>query len=64
MHCKWSHGITNNKISIGCKTKSIEEWEVFFNSNEEFQTKRDTKEFKQIQAVFEAYKAYLTFLNK
>jgi hypothetical protein len=62
--CKWSVCHINGKIKIGCKEKNIEEWDIFFNSNEEYETKRDTQEFKQIQAVYESYKAYLTFLNK
>jgi hypothetical protein len=61
--CKWSHSIIDGKIKIGCKTKSIEEWESFFNSDEEFETKRDTQDFKQIRAVFESCKAYLNVLN-
>ena len=64
IHCKWTHGITDNKIHIGCEKRSIEEWEMFFNSDEELETSRNTAEFKQIQAVFESYKAYLNFLNK
>ena len=64
MYCKWSHGITNNNlIHIGCEKRTIEEWDIFFSSDEEFTTKRDTKEFRQIQAVYEGYKAYLTFLG-
>ena len=62
--CKWSNSIIGNKIQIGCKTKTIEEWEEFFNSDEEFETKRGTDDFKQIQAVFESYKAYINFLNQ
>jgi len=62
--CKWSHSIIRNKIQIGCKQKTISEWEEFFNSDKEFDTKRDTEDFKQIQAVFESYKAYLNHLNK
>jgi hypothetical protein len=65
MYCKWSHGITNgNLIHIGCEKKTIVEWDLFFNSDEKLSTERCTQEFKQIQAVFEAYKAYLNFLNK
>jgi len=63
--CKWSHGITNgNLIHIGCEKRTIEGWDLFFNSNEKLSTERGTQEFKQIQAVFEAYKGYLNFLNK
>jgi len=64
IYCKWNHSIINNKIQIGCKEKTIEGWDLFFGSDEVFETKRNTEEFKQIQAVYEAYKAYLTFLNK
>lgn len=63
IYCKWTHGITENKIHIGCEKRTIEEWDLFFNGNDIIETQRDTKEFKQIQAVFEAYKAYLNFLN-
>ena len=65
MYCKWSHGVTNGSlIQIGCKKRTIEDWDKFFSSNEEIETKRNTPEFKQIQAVYEAYKAYLTFLTE
>ena len=65
MYCKWSHGITNeNLIHIGCEKRTIEEWDVFFASDEVISTQRDTQEFKQIQSVYEAYKAYLTILSK
>ena len=64
IHCKWQHGITNgNLVHIGCKKRTIEDWDKFFNSDEVITTERGTKEFKQIQAVYEAYKAYLTFLD-
>ena len=64
IYCKWSHGITNgNLIHIGCEKRTIQEWNEFFDSDEEIETPRGTEEFKQIQAVYEAYKAYLTFLN-
>jgi len=61
--CKWSNGYKADKIKIGCKEKTIKEWEDFFKSEEEFETKRNTEGFKQIQAVFEAYKSYINFLN-
>jgi hypothetical protein len=61
--CKWPHSIVDGKIKIGCKVKSIEEWETFFNSAEVYATERNTQDFKQIRAVFESYKAYLNVLN-
>ena len=62
--CKWAHGIKGDLIKIGCKEKTIKEWEAFFASDLEFDTKRSTSEFKQIQAIFESYKAYMNFLAK
>jgi len=65
IYCKWTSGITQgNLIHIGCEKRTIKEWDLFFAGDEVLTTQRDTQEFKQIQAVFEAYKAYLTFLNK
>ena len=64
MYCKWNHGITDeNLIHIGCEKRTIEEWDKFFSSDEIISTERNTPEFKQIQAVYKAYKAYLTFLK-
>jgi hypothetical protein len=64
MYSKWSHSIVDNKIKIGREEKTIEEWENFFDSDEIFSIERNTSEFNQMQAVFEAYKGYLNFLNK
>ncbi len=63
LFCKWNFSIIGDKIQIGCKTKNIEDWDVFFQSSEEYSTKRNTQEFKQIQAVYNACKAYLLTLN-
>ena len=62
--CKWPHGIKGVFIKIGCKQKTIADWETFFASDLEFDTKRGTEDFKQIQAVFESYKAYMNFLSE
>ena len=59
MYCKWSHGITDGMIHIACDKRTIEEWDEFFASDKIIQTERDTEEFKQIQAVYNAYNAYL-----
>ena len=62
--CKWSHGITDKMIHIGCEKRSIEDWEKFFASNDVITTERNTDEFKQIEAVYNAYKSYILTLNK
>ena len=46
-------------IHIGCEKRTIEDWDIFFASDNIIQTDRNTEEFKQIQAVYNAYKAYL-----
>ena len=60
MFCNWTHGISEGDlIHIGCEKRTIEEWDKFFDSTDEIKTKRGTYEFKQIEAVYNAYKAYL-----
>jgi uncharacterized protein YjbI with pentapeptide repeats len=61
MYCKWAVTIINNEIiRIGCKEKSLLEWvEWFENSDEVYQTKRDSIEFKRIRASFYAHKTYI-----
>ncbi len=62
--CKWTVSIIGDKIKIGCKEQTIEEWDSFFASKEEFDTQRGTENFKQIEAMYLAYKAYFQHLNK
>ena len=64
LYCKWNYSILGDKIQIGCEGRTIEQWDLFFASEEVLSTQRNTDDFKQIQAVYEACKAYLTFLNK
>jgi hypothetical protein len=59
------HGITSgNLIHIGCEKRTIEDWDIFFASDDVISTPRNTPKFKQIEAVYNAYKAYLQTLNK
>ena len=62
--CKWSYGIKGDLIVIGCNQKTIEEWDLWFKSNEEYSTTRGTDEFKQIEAIYNALKSYYLTLNK
>lgn len=62
-HSKWLTGIKNNLIKIGCKEKTIEEWDLWFAGDEVFSTKRGTKEFAKIQANYLAVKAYVMFMK-
>jgi hypothetical protein len=61
---KWYISIVGNKIiKIGCKQKTIEDWDLWFSGIEEYDTKRGTDDFKRIYASYLAHKAYLTHLN-
>jgi hypothetical protein len=64
IYSKWNVSIQEDKIKIGCKVKSIEEWDLWFCSNLEYSTKRNSGDFKRIQANYLAVKAYYEFLNK
>ena len=46
--CKRSYGIKGDLIKIGCVEKTIEQWDLWFDSEEEYSTSRNTKDFKQI----------------
>ena len=62
--CKWEVSIKNDKISIGCKTKSVQDWDSFFLSDGVFDTTRDTEAFNRIEANYLAAKAYLNHMAK
>ena len=65
IYSKWNFSIENENLNIGCKTKTFSEWKEWFEeSEEEFSTKRNTEDFKRLQAMFYAYEAYYNFLNQ
>jgi len=63
LFCKWDYSILGDKIQIGCEKRTIEEWDKFFASEEVLSTKRNTEDFKQIEAIYNACKAYLITLS-
>ena len=64
LYCKWSTSIVNDSIQIGCKTKTVKEWNEFFKSDTVFDTERDTEDFARIEAMYKANKAYLQHMKK
>ena len=65
MYCKWIVSVINNKeIKIGCEIKTPKEWEEWLEGTDEFETPRNTPEFKQIEAVIRAHITYLKVLNE
>ena len=63
MYAKWSVGILGDKLSIGCKTKTFEEWVIWFAGSEEYSTPRNSEDFKRLHAIFLANKAYYEFMK-
>lgn len=51
--------IRGTDICAGCKTKSYKEWREWLNGTEEFETCRDTEEFKLIRAHILALCTYI-----
>ena len=58
LYSKWPITFHGDKIKIGCEEKTIEEWDKWFASGKEFETKRGTEDFKRIEAHYKAYRAY------
>ncbi len=63
IYCKWSISIKGDNINIGCKSMTIEDWDKWFNSDKEFETSRDSIEFKMIHANYKAVREYYLHLN-
>ena len=65
IYARWGFAFKNDKLKIGCKIKTIDDWKDWFeNSTEEFITKRGTEDFKRLQAMYYAHEVYYNFLNK
>jgi hypothetical protein len=67
IYCKWSvtWSTVDAKISvaIGCKSKSIDDWDAWFSGSEQFDTPRDTDDFRRINANYLAVRAYLVAMG-
>ena len=61
--CNWSVSILGDTIQIGCKNKTIEEWDAFFASDEVYSTQRGTEDFKRIYANYVAVREYYKIMN-
>ena len=59
----WHSGITGDKITIGCRTWTIEKWEEFFSSDEVINCDRESKHFRYIEATYRGLKAYYLHLK-
>ena len=64
IYSKWAVSYRNKDIiQIGCKTKTVKEWDEWFKGKEVFNTPRNTKDFKRIYANYIAVREYLKILN-
>ena len=63
IYAKWAVGIKGDSLSIGCKTKTFEEWREWFAGSEEYSTPRGSEDFKRLHAIFLAHEAYFNFMK-
>ena len=63
--CKWrvSYTTDGTVVKIGCKFKTVAEWDEWFSGSGEFDTPRDSEDFRRIEAEYLAVKAYITHLG-
>ena len=56
--CKWHVLIDSreNKIHIGCKSRTVEEWDAFFASDDKIETERATEQFRRIEKAYKVAK--------
>jgi hypothetical protein len=65
IYCNWAITYTlDGQIRIGCKSKTIAEWDDWFAGTDTFETARGTEEFDRIRANFEAVKRYLETIEE
>ena len=65
--CRWcvSYSIEPSVVvHIGCKSKSVEDWDAWFAGAGEFDTPRDSEDFRRIRANYLAVKAYLIAMQE
>ena len=62
--CKWRVYGKGDSITIGCKTKTITEWDSFFASDEQYETGRKSPAFLYIHANYLAQRAWQIALTE
>ena len=51
-------------VSIGCKTKTITEWDEWFAGEKEYSTSRNTADFERIEAAYQHAKRMVEIHQK
>jgi uncharacterized protein YjbI with pentapeptide repeats len=49
---KWAFTASREELIIGCKKKTWGEWRIWFEGNEEYETKRESADFRVIRESF------------
>lgn len=59
LRTRWDIRIKDSEhVQIGCKEKTMTEWDAWFAGTEEFSTKRGTEDFRMIHAAYRGIRAY------
>ena len=56
--------LTNGIIKIGCEEKTVAEWDIWFASDEIYETERDTADFERIEAAYQHAKRMVEIYQK
>jgi len=66
IYCQWpvTHTVAPDLlVHIGCKSKSVVDWDAWFAGSDEYDTPRDSDDFKRIRANYLAMRAYLVAME-
>ena len=66
IYCRWyvTHTVSPDLlVHIGCKSKSVVDWDAWFAGSDEYDTPRDSDDFKLIRANYLAVRAYLVAME-
>jgi len=56
LYCKWNIIVFKDLIKIGCKEKSVKEWDIFFKENKSYETDNTSNEYSKIKVAYEIAK--------
>ena len=66
IYCQWpvTHTVAPDLlVHIGCKSKSVSDWDAWFAGSDEYDTPRDSDDFRRIRASYLAVRAYLVAME-
>ena len=66
IYCQWpvTHTVAPDLlVHIGCKSKSVVDWDAWFSGSDEYDTPRDSDDFRRIRASYLAVRAYLVAME-